>query len=334
MRGQTVFQSHQRLPRRRGRARALAGVFGTAARHGSRRLICGHMSKKIQYQGLCVVCSGKRLSDEHVWSDWLSSLLPRGNVLHEAKFSESLIDQVVGARPVFKPVKKWRKIRQGAVHSIKTKRVCIRCNGGWMAAIVDRSKAVATRAITLQFGALTRDDQTRLATWLALSATMRDQSARVGLPKMRSEALRYLWKRQEPPGEFYVGVGAFRGGRSVNNSYNVRLTRSMAPPHEIASMVHSIAVSMGGLFAVVVAPWRVDPDFARILPSLYSDCLTQIWPPHQTSIPWPNYARAVLGGKFGDGEVGTADEVAHRARRAFSYFHPANWVGDNVASDC
>jgi len=276
------------------------------------------MSKKTQYQGLCVVCNGKGLSDEHVWSDWLDSILPRGNSKHSAASSLKVIDQVHRGRPIYKPEERLTKVRQGAVHAVKTRRVCIGCNGGWMSGIVDRAKEVATQAILLRPGQLSPDGQTKLATWLALSAAMRDQSARIKMPKMRHKVLLSLWKDKRPPDDFFVAIGALHGGRSVNDSYNARLARTMLPPHEISAMVHSVAVSMGGLYAVMIAPWKSDPAFLRSLPGLYADCLVQIWPPRGRSIPWPNYAGRVLRGPFVEGNP--AQEVANRARDAFSDF--------------
>lgn len=116
----------------------------------------------------------------------------------------------------------------------------------------------------------------------------------------------------------FVGIGAFDGPRSVADSYNARVARITAPPHQVVSSLHSVAVAMGGLFAVILVPWNVDTSLLKMFPALYNDSLIQIWPLQSTDVPVLNYERNVVWGPFVEGVPGTADEIANRARNAFS----------------
>ena len=265
----------------------------------------------------CIFCGGSPLTKEHIWSDWLDSILPRGSSHRSEARETTVVDAVVEGLPVYRPIQKHERVREGAVHSTKTRTVCKRCNGGWMKEIVDRAKAVAERVIRLQAHVLSPDDQVRLATWLALSAVMRDQKAIAHPQKIQSDVLHHLSSRSLPPPDVFVAVGAFLGPKSVADSYNVRVAREIDAPHKIVSSMHSVAVSMGGLFAVMIVPWRVAPGLLEQLPALYADSLTQIWPPQDRDIPWPNYARAVIRGAFEVDDPGNAFPLSLRARAAY-----------------
>jgi hypothetical protein len=266
----------------------------------------------------CVFCGGSPLTKEHIWSDWLDSILPRA-LSHRLETRESAIAKaVVNGQPLYAPPSRSDRLRQGAVHTLKTRTVCKRCNGGWMKGIVDRAKPVAEGVIKLQARVLTQDAQASLAAWLALSAVMRDQKATAHPQKMQRDVLQCLFSSGLPPADFFVAIGAFFGPRSVADSYNVRLFRRTAPPHHVVSSLHSVAVSMGGLFAVMIAPWRIDPTLQKRLPAIYADSLTPIWPSQERQLPWPNFARRVLRGAFSADAPGSAYEVALRARKAYS----------------
>lgn len=187
-----------------------------------------------------------------------------------------------------------------------------------MKAIVDRARPIAEDVIRLQAQTLTQDAQVRLAAWLALSAVMRDQKSTSHPQKMQRGVLECLFSSGLPPTDFFVAVGAFFGPRSVADGHNVRVFRRIAPPHDVVSSLHSTAVSMGGLFAVMIAPWRIAPMLQKRLPEIYADSLTPIWPPQERELPWPNFARRVIRGALGADAPGSAYEVALRARTAFS----------------
>ena len=266
----------------------------------------------------CIFCGGSPLTKEHIWSDWLDSILPRGSSYRSEARETTVVDTVVQGLPVYRPIQKHERVREGAVHSTKTRTVCKRCNGGWMKDIVDRAKPVVERVIRLQAHVLSPDAQARLATWLALSTVMRDQKAIAHPQKIQSDVLHHLSSRSLPPPDLFVAVGAFLGPKSVADSYNVRVARDIEAPHAVVSSLHSVAVSMGGLFAVMIIPWKVAPRLREQFPALYADTLTQIWPPQDRDIPWPNYAREVIRGAFTVDDPSNAYPLALRARSAYT----------------
>lgn len=139
----------------------------------------------------CVFCGGTPLTKEHIWSDWLDSILPRADSSRSEARRTTMAEKVVGGRPTYLPTSNSNRVRQGAVHSTTSRTVCKRCNNGWMKEIVDRAKPVATEVIQLRQTALLPEAQTRLATWLVLSAVMRDQKA-TAHPQKIQPAVRHL----------------------------------------------------------------------------------------------------------------------------------------------
>jgi hypothetical protein len=266
----------------------------------------------------CVFCGGTPLTKEHIWSDWLDSILPRANSSRSEARQTTIAEKVVGGQPIYLPTSKSERVRQGAVHSTTSRTVCKECNNGWMKDIVDRAKPVATEVIKLRQTVLSPDSQTCLATWLVLSAVMRDQKATAHPQKVQPAMRQLLMSEGLPPTDVFVAIGAFEGPRSVADSYNARVVRSTMPPYPVTSSLHSVAVAMGGLFAVILVPWSVDASLLKQFPALYGDSLTQVWPRRDICIPAPNYARNVVWGPFVEGVPGTADEIANRARNAFT----------------
>jgi hypothetical protein len=86
--------------------------------------------------------------------------------------------------------------------------------------------------IQLRQTTLPPEAQTFLATWLVLSAVMRDQKATAHAQKIQPAVRHLLMSEGVPPAEPFVGIGAFNGPRSVADSYNARVARSTAPPHQ------------------------------------------------------------------------------------------------------
>src|SRR5262245_12065211 len=90
-----------------------------------------------QEAGRCIFC-GKQgdMSKEHIWSDWLDEVIPRGGD-HFVTVT-SFLDAEGNSLPDL------RQKRQGSVHTKKVRRVCRSCNGGWMSNIVNTAKQPAT----------------------------------------------------------------------------------------------------------------------------------------------------------------------------------------------
>lgn len=272
-----------------------------------------------QFRRFCLFCGGAPLSEEHIWSDWLDALLPRGNgTRHSAERRSNRAQEVVNGMPAYAS-SRTSDIKQGAVHGKRTKTICRTCNGGWMSGIVDRAKGPATRAITLTNTEFSIDDQRDLATWLVLSAYMRDRVARVHDHKVSDEVRNHLYRTRTAPTDVYVGIGAIHGARTVNEGYFVRVCRQRrATGYPVVASMHSVSVSMGGLIAVIVFSWRSPPAFLQLLPAVFGDCLTRIWPPVGRPVSFPNYNRRVLRGQFIVGDLGTVQEVSERADRVFA----------------
>ena len=45
------------------------------------------MSKKSKAQGKCIFCGGEGLTKEHVWPNWIKSVLPRDSTEHHTQYT-------------------------------------------------------------------------------------------------------------------------------------------------------------------------------------------------------------------------------------------------------
>lgn len=193
--------------------------------------------------GTCIFCKRSppeiKMSQEHIWSDWLQDILPRHPVRTEG-FTPNLLE--------IEYIEK-----QGDVGTKKVRIVCTECNGGWMSGIVAAAKPYATTLINGGNIYLDQNGQRALADWIGLSALMANQITRSG-DKLDTADIAYFYKTHHTPPHWFVGIGFFVGIRGLSfNHGSARLVvvDERTGERSVLLVKHAFAAILGNLFTLV-----------------------------------------------------------------------------------
>jgi hypothetical protein len=176
--------------------------------------------------GLCPFCRklGK-MSDEHIWGDWLGDEIP-----------------FVGRKHLFRSVEvkesgeEVTKTRIGAGDPLNAQiRVCRDCNHGWMREIQEDARPTLSSMFKHDFLLLDRTQQAKLATWVCMSTMASDFLPRheYGIVS-NSKERKFLMSKRVPPSNWRIWAAhceAFSAlGQWLRFSFPARLDNHILNP--------------------------------------------------------------------------------------------------------
>src|SRR5262249_20393459 len=92
-------------------------------------------ARRIRRRGSCIFCGHPGVSAEHIWPDWASAYLPPSADGFRSYFAER--------------ADRYRELttarigqRRGNLWTMKLRRVCERCNNGWMSVLETQAKPI------------------------------------------------------------------------------------------------------------------------------------------------------------------------------------------------
>lgn len=113
----------------------------------------------------CVFCGNGKLSEEHIWSQWLRDLLPSSDgyleVTHKNRSGKPVDHRLV-------------RDAQGPITNKRLKRVCEPCNNVWMGKQEERVKTVLTGLIAGTPSHLTETERGPLLRWIVTKLMVLD----------------------------------------------------------------------------------------------------------------------------------------------------------------
>jgi hypothetical protein len=258
-------------------------------------------------QGKCVFCGGTPLSKEHIWSDWLDKIIPRGS---------DRFERVVHITDKIGPILEVEiKKRQGAVHTKKAYKVCVQCNTTWMSRIVEAAKPSVKLLVTGQRAHLAPDEQQKVASWIALTAMMADSVAKTQ-HKLPAIDIAHMFNDRCPPARWYIGVGYYEKGDAVAFNHAplfVNFRDSRTGNVSSAFTLHLITMIVGHLYVLVHCispanhPLANNRPIRELAPHLHP-----IWPTTPL-LPFPPPSPLIITGALTP-DGGQAMEIAHRLR--------------------
>lgn len=156
--------------------------------------------------GRCIFCGRTGLSKEHVWSDWLKSLINRGPA--HVQGSESFeFNRTTETFRTTQPM--TRKQKQGCLSRRTVRNVCEKhCNNGWMHDAVDAAKPIASKLIQGESFRCDQGDLLKLTTWLAITTVMQEFFGEAYIPP---EDRVTLMETGAPPLSWTMWVGYYDG---------------------------------------------------------------------------------------------------------------------------
>jgi hypothetical protein len=228
------------------------------------------------------------MTDEHVWGDWVTSVVPRTMNKHTHA-------NVFVPRPG-EPQPAEVRIRAGDPLSSQVKVVCGECNSGWLSQIQKAAKPFLVPLFEGTEHSISADAQARIARWIAM-ATMTGEflsrdPRRVAISQVDRS---WLMNNTTVPANWCIWIGRYRWHRDVPQSSHLSahvLGSDSLPDHltdeHTRPNTQTTTFSLGEFFAFAMSSefaeishgwdWRTAPS-ANVK-------LRKIWPIQQSSVAW------------------------------------------------
>jgi|SRR5450631_373427 len=235
--------------------------------------------------GCCVFCGKQgRLSKEHIWSDWLKTILPpQKSHTYTQVFGEATQDLTdFSVTPVS------QHTRQGALQQRKIRNVCTGCNSGWMSVAVNSAKPHAERLVKGEHAILDVSAQAALCVWISIAAMMAEftDPKTAGIP---SSDLMDLRATKMPLRNWYIAIGRYSGTnwhpvryrhhgiRFVLDTFEAPAISEFGVSHCDIQMAQLSLYTIGEL-AVVAFSSTADRPLANFMRAMGPRSFRQLWP--------------------------------------------------------
>jgi hypothetical protein len=227
----------------------------------------------------CVFCGRSPDTKEHIFPRWLDRYLPNGRrqELEQARYGTGGYDIT----------------RSSVGLDFTVRKVCARCNGGWMSALEADSIDVLDPLITrLDLRLVSLQHQRQIAVWAVKTAMMLDQTQPV--PLLPQPQLARMRTHRAIPGGTRVWIGACDELFPLVTSHTAQMElekldepaaawpAGFYAPMKIGHLC--LYVYFSGADVVVQHPYRM--------------AIARIWPRRGSSLPWPPPVRPTDGDSF------------------------------------
>lgn len=237
-------------------------------------------------QRFCIYCGGAGLTKEHLYADWLREYIPRE------------LDEHRTASTITFPHKSETKVRHqtGDTHAKRLRRVCLKCNGGWMSDLQQVAKPHLVPMLEGRRTALSRNAQKIIAAWATMTAMTAEfvDDEMVAVPQIERD---YLRETHLPPRSWRIWIGRYaRSGMAKRYWHNVmaltdqKIERSaLYLPHP--SNTQTTTICFGENLVVYLMSSEV--ELARSIirrwsfPGNAAPAMSQIWPAKSKPAIWP-----------------------------------------------
>jgi hypothetical protein len=230
-------------------------------------------------QRRCIFCGGTPVNSEHLFSEWISKIVPRVTQRHFREERKDSATQNIRTAGTYQS----RRI-EGDIASRKLKAPCRKCNSGWMSCLETLAKPVLTPLILGQETTLDLGAQRTLVDWVILKTIIgeRDDEASARIP---DSDIKQFYKHRAPPNGLKAWVGRYsrRTGAPGTRYSRFAIWRDDGIGVQISSFF------IGELYIHVFTssvPPRPNRDIYR-LRERGAQLLAQIYPSTGSSIAWP-----------------------------------------------
>lgn len=225
----------------------------------------------------CLFCGATPVSEEHLWSDWISAGL-KSRLGQDTVVDFSTADRMWASDSV----------------DMTFRGFCAECNNGWMAEVDGRVRAIGSKLMLADppFITIKVKQQKTLALWAYMKALVMDPVLRGrAAPPIPGEAYRKLFTARAVPadGSVAVWMAAYNGNPSgFARRATITVTISEKEPvYRVGLNFYLITIGFGHLVLQVAGPTRAN-GLARLAirrwdPLGYAGC---IWPPRDR-LDWP-----------------------------------------------
>lgn len=260
--------------------------------------------------GKCIFCGNTGVTKEHLFSDWLRELFPR------SREDSHTLARLIAWEP--KPTVQ-RTVKQGHSGSRTARKVCGKCNSGWISQIDQAAKNFAPPLIQGQSHEVTLATQRAIAAWFSKIVMVADAADPTTMVITQADR---DWIRcvSLPPLIWEVWIGSYEGtgwrDLAMQHHSGALNIAAIANPKTLSGHFHSgyaSATTFGlGKLLVLVMAKEFSLLYIDINIGLAALRMRRIWPSHET-FAWP------LAESLTDDDVGA---IANLLREATSNFRP------------
>lgn len=222
---------------------------------------------------LCIFCGAPADSEEHIWPLWAKDILPTSP--YYRRFFAT------GRRSTGTMNVQRNYNRQGAITSVRIKRVCTTCNSTWMSGYESGFRFHLDRLFQAKRDFLTAASLATLAEYLTYKMLVLDwmEFDPVLPPEWAHEFYR---SRAIPPNTYIYAFTCYEG------DWRLRLFSEAVPLYHIDEFkpglprnTKSFAIGFGDLFVLAIfAQYDLDLQFD-------SPAAFRLWPPSNPLMIWP-----------------------------------------------
>lgn len=251
--------------------------------------------------GKCIFCGGgaepgNPMSAEHLWSDWMASILPQSS--EHLEIAETFTQKTV---PIGVPV---RRMRQGSSNTKRIKVVCQNCNNNWMSKMEAAVKPILTPLILGQKIILSPEMRITLTEWIVLKILVAEHNSYSTSPADpifdQDARNKFMGVRQIPPW-LRIWIGLHNGTKwslgFLRHTTGLLPAGEPLPPNPRPKNVSTVTFGMGHLLIQAFAttseqlyPWL---ELSGMAPRFRA-----LWPLADANISWPGFF--VLTDRDGD----------------------------------
>ncbi len=233
---------------------------------------------KNQRQGRCVFCNGTGLTHQHIWPKWLKKInQPHVNSHVQVKASITYTADTLTTRT---------KRRQGHSGTRTARKVCMKCNNGWIERLEERIREPVTRLMNDEPVSLNAPAQRDMAAWITL-VTMMVEFTDLATLATTPEDYAHLRETGNPPPHWKVWIARYSGhdpGSHVVRHLGLQLSDVpdvRVEPHKCDTQVTTFVIKhfCAHSFCSTVFTGAEGDDYALI-------DLPQIWPATGEALDW------------------------------------------------
>lgn len=236
------------------------------------------MTKKEKIPGVCIFCNQAGVTKQHMFPDWLSSVLPREEDYHsQATYNISMAKNSAIINPNFQK-------KRGHVGTRKIRKVCKKCNSGWMSILEMKAKPFLTKMILNEDINLDKNIKEIISIWIIMTSIVAEYT---DLPHQAipfGDRISLMSSQKDYP-NWQIWIGRYKGNLWKQRYRHHGMKYGKLPQYEESSLTQVSTFALGSLF--IYAASSTIFDFNALKPNKW-EALLNIWPLSDELVSWQN----------------------------------------------
>ena len=237
-----------------------------------------------QERARCAFCGGPGASHEHVFGEWLKKLFPNSAKEKHVRISGR---QRLAQSGKIVP-SQITSIREGHAFTTTTRKICRKCNNGWMSKLEGEVAPILIPMIRDEPITLNAQAKLTLASWITKTVMTADTAEPNAMAITQAERTG-LMETKRPPNQWQIWLARHSHTDGWETGLeHVAISLQRPPINEKmlqTKNTQATTIGIGKLLIHVTSStlpgYKIDPP-EDVLPSL-----TRLWPMPDTDIAWP-----------------------------------------------